>query len=284
MKDYRLILKTQLDVTAIQSQIDALQKKISKTNFSVGAGGGSKGGIKLVDAQAELKSLAQVEERIKQLQAMNKNVQVTTSGKTGGSDNITSVSAKYRNAVNDAITETYKLGVAMDGTTGYTQTLNKEVKGTTKSISTWTDGLSNAAQRTLQYATTTMVLYGAMNQLRKGLQYIVDLNKQMTNIQVLQIDGASTNEEINKLAEGFNELAKEMRVTTLSVSAGSVEWLRQGKTIAETQELLRSTMMLSKLGALESAQATEYLTAILNGFNMEASKAEDVVSKLVAID
>ena len=43
-------------------------------------------------------------------------------------------------------------------------------------------------------------------------------------------------------------------------------------------------MMLSKLGALDSAQATEYLTAILNGFNMKGEDAVKVVDKLVAID
>ena len=48
--------------------------------------------------------------------------------------------------------------------------------------------------------------------------------------------------------------------------------------------MLRSTLMLSKLGALDSAQATEYLTSILNGFNMEASQSEDVVNKLVSVD
>lgn len=283
-KDYRLILKTQLDVTAIQSQIDALQKKISKTNFSVGAGGGSKGGIKLVDAQAELKSLAQVEARIKQLQAMNKNVQVTTSGSVGGKDNITTVTAKYRNAINDTITETYRLNKANDGAIGYYQTLNKEVAGTTKSISSWTDGLSNAVQRTLQYATSTMLLYGAFNELKKGIQYIKDLNKEMVNIQVLQIEGAKTTEQINNLASSFNDLAKSMGATTTEVAAGSTEWLRQGKTIAETQELLKSSLMLSKLGALDTAQSTEYLTSIMNGFKFETEQASDVVSKLISVD
>ena len=42
-------------------------------------------------------------------------------------------------------------------------------------------------------------------------------------------------------------------------------------------------MMLSKLGALDSAQSTEYLTAILNGFNMKGEDAVKVVDKLVAI-
>lgn len=42
--------------------------------------------------------------------------------------------------------------------------------------------------------------------------------------------------------------------------------------------------MLGKLGNLEMAQSTEYLTAILNGFKMEAEDAIDVVNKLVAVN
>jgi TP901 family phage tail tape measure protein len=60
--------------------------------------------------------------------------------------------------------------------------------------------------------------------------------------------------------------------------------LRQGKTVAETQELLRSTMMLSKLGALDSATATDDLTSTLNSYNLSANEAASVVDKLVAVD
>jgi len=42
--------------------------------------------------------------------------------------------------------------------------------------------------------------------------------------------------------------------------------------------------MASKLGALDSAQATQYLTAILNGFQMEADEAISVVDRLIAVD
>ena len=43
-------------------------------------------------------------------------------------------------------------------------------------------------------------------------------------------------------------------------------------------------MMLSKLGALESAQATEYLTSIMNGFKIETEDASRVVDKLISVD
>lgn len=43
-------------------------------------------------------------------------------------------------------------------------------------------------------------------------------------------------------------------------------------------------MMASKLGALESADATEKLTSILNGFQMQADQAVSVVDKLISVD
>jgi TP901 family phage tail tape measure protein len=106
----------------------------------------------------------------------------------------------------------------------------------------------------------------------------------MTKIQFLSIPGATSNEEIRTLSSDYNLLAKELGSTTIEISKGSVEWLRQGKSIAETKELLKSTMMLSKLGALESAEATDYLTAVLNSYKLEAKDAERVVDRLISVD
>jgi len=108
--------------------------------------------------------------------------------------------------------------------------------------------------------------------------------KEMTKIQVLQAEGAQTPAEIRALAQSYNALAKEMGATTIEVASGSVEWLRQGKTIAETTELLKSSVMLSKLGALDAANATEYLTSTMNSYNMSTSQSVEVVNKLVAVD
>jgi TP901 family phage tail tape measure protein len=42
--------------------------------------------------------------------------------------------------------------------------------------------------------------------------------------------------------------------------------------------------MLSKLGNMETADSTEYLTSIINGFKLEAEDASRVVDKLIAVD
>jgi len=151
-------------------------------------------------------------------------------------------------------------------------------------LDSWSEGIRNALKQTIEYATSVGLVYGALSQLREGIQYVKELNKELTNIQVLQIEGAKTDQDIANLSMQYNDLAKSLGSTTIEVTRGSVEWLRQGKTIEETQDLLKNTMYLSKLGALDSAQATEYLTAILNGYNMKAEESARVVDKLVAID
>lgn len=151
-------------------------------------------------------------------------------------------------------------------------------------LDSWTSGIKNAIKQTIEYSISIGLVYGALNQIRQGLQFVKDLNKEMTNIQVLQVTGAQTPEEIGNLALQYNDLAKEMGATTIEVAQGSVEWLRQGKSIAETQELLRATLMLAKLGNLETADATNYLTSTLNSYSLGAKDAVSVVDKLIAVD
>lgn len=148
-------------------------------------------------------------------------------------------------------------------------------------VRSWAEGLKHAMVQTIEYSLTIGALHTALAQLRQGLQYVVDLNKELVSIQVIQAEGAQTPEEIANLASRYNDLARELGATTIETARGSLEWLRQGKSIAETNELLKSTVMLAKLGNLDTAQSTEYLTAIVNGFNKEASESADIVSKLV---
>ena len=148
----------------------------------------------------------------------------------------------------------------------------------------WIFGMKNAIKQTIEYAISVGLIYGALAQLREGIKFVADLNKELVSIQVLQTEGAKTSEEIAQLAVNFNDLGRAMGATTIEIAKGSVEWLRQGYTIADTQKLLTSTLMLSKLGNMETADSTEKLISTLNGFGMAADDATTIVSKLIAID
>ena len=136
-------------------------------------------------------------------------------------------------------------------------------------------------KKVVQWAIATTAIYGTLKQIKEAIQFIKDLNKEMTNIQV--VTGMSKN-EINGLTQEFNKLALATGSTTIEIAAGSTEWFRAGKTIAETSELMRATMMLSKLGNMESAESTTKLTAALNGFQLGAEDAIGVVDILINLD
>lgn len=159
--------------------------------------------------------------------------------------------------------------------------VDQAVRAVGKNALSWGQSINTAITRTIQWTIATTALFASLHALQNGIQYIIDLNKAMTSIAIVT---GSSQEEIKQLSREYNDLAKEIGATTLEVAEGSLEWVRQGKNAEETAMLLKNSMMMSKLAALDSAQATEYMTSIMNGFNLSAEDMASVLDKLVALD
>lgn len=113
------------------------------------------------------------------------------------------------------------------------------------------------------------------------LQDINEFDKAITNLRIVTGD---TKEETEDLMRSYNKMADQLGVTTSAIADASNEWLRQGYSINETNDLIEASIQLSKLGGTTAADATEKLTAVLKGFKMEASEVSDIVDKLVSLD
>jgi hypothetical protein len=117
----------------------------------------------------------------------------------------------------DKATAGLKVNVSSKGA----ETLNKQfknVESTNKNILT---DLSKNAGKVAQWGIATSLVYGSLQEIRKALEYIVDLNKELTNIRI--VTGMDAN-QVTELSNGYNQLAKEMGATTLEVAEGSLEW------------------------------------------------------------
>ena len=121
----------------------------------------------------------------------------------------------------------------------------------------------------------------AMQTFRKMVGTARELDTSLFNLQVAT---GSTREETKALLETYNQMAKELGATTTDIADGADAWLRQGKSIEEANSLVKDSMILSKIGMIDATDATEDLTAVLNGYKMEAQSALEVVSKLSAVD
>lgn len=133
----------------------------------------------------------------------------------------------------------------------------------------------------MSYGLVNNAMNAMTTAIRQSIDTVIELNTAMTDVQMVTGESA---EQTAELAHQYSQMAKEIGATTTEVANGAAEWLRQGKSVAETNQLLESSMILSKVGAIESSQATELLTSTLNGYKKEANEAMHVVDAMSAVD
>lgn len=150
---------------------------------------------------------------------------------------------------------------------------------------TFVDGLKDGLKMFTGYQLGLRAIQATVQLLARAfsdaIETIKGLNQHMTDVQMVAM---TSSEETAKLADSYSKLAKRLGATTEEIAEGSVEWLRQGKTLEEVESLMEATMTMSKVGAISSADATEYLTSTLNGYKMSAQDAMSVVDKMSAVD
>lgn len=129
--------------------------------------------------------------------------------------------------------------------------------------------------------TSVVSLTAAFHAFKRMVSTARELDDSLFNLQVAT---GKTREETKGLLDTYNQMAKELGSTTTQIANGADAWLRQGRNLEETSNLLKNSMILAKIGMLDESQATDDLTAVLNGYRLEAESALAVVSKLSAVD
>lgn len=117
--------------------------------------------------------------------------------------------------------------------------------------------------------------------VHEALKSIKELDTIKTNIQVMS---GISNFNANDMMASYNAMAKDLSSTTKDVAEAADEFLRMGESIADTNELIRSSQILSKIGMIKSADAAVYLISSLKGYQVAAEDSLDIVSKLTSVD
>lgn len=160
--------------------------------------------------------------------------------------------------------------------------LNNTAASTNSTFGKLKDTISNTfSSGKIAMTAYLMVLNEISKAGKNAKQTIKDLDESITDLSVAMGEGRSV---ASDYLSTLNKQAKIIGATTKETADSADSWIRQGKSIAETEELIYDSMILSKLGKIESADASTYLTAALNGYKLEAKDAIDVVDKLTAVD
>ena len=135
-------------------------------------------------------------------------------------------------------------------------------------------------------------IYNVSNLLQDGMYKMFEAGKKATET-VKEFNDIKTNlamatnadsDYIDNLMNDYNSLAQELGSLTSSVAESADSWLRQGRTMADTNSLIKDSLVLSKDAELSSSDASEILTATLNGFQLAAGQASRINDILTSID
>lgn len=164
------------------------------------------------------------------------------------------------------------------------QSLDKTEKAWKKKnslLSNISAGFADATARIINYTSVYRAMWFAISKFKQSIQTAEELNKAFTSIQLVTLGTAEATE---KLRKEYADLAHEMSATVMDVAEGADAWLRQGKSAEEATQLIRASMVMSRIGVIKSAEATEYLTSVLNGYKMETQDVMHVVDAMSQVD
>ncbi len=141
--------------------------------------------------------------------------------------------------------------------------------------------LVHAAKKVFLWAGATHLIYGSLHAIRGGIDYIRELNKEMTIIRFVT---GMTAEETGKLAGEYSRLAYQLGITTADIAKGAAEWHRAGYAAHEALQLKEASIRMGTLADIEAAQATNLLLSMINGFKLEIEEVMPAVDKLIQLD
>lgn len=157
----------------------------------------------------------------------------------------------------------------------------KQTRGATSLWDVMANDIRRATMRVADFSIAVKIFNKIPQDIQKVIQYAKQLDTALVN---LRIASGLNKEEGEALILTYNKLAKSLSATTQEVADAGDAWLRQGYTVESTTKLIEASLKLSKLGQIQSSEATKALTAALKGFKLEASEAMDVVDKLTKVD
>ena len=143
------------------------------------------------------------------------------------------------------------------------------------------DKLNSTLKTNIKQRAVTAIVGFSVQQLKEVYDNVVKLDSAVVNLSMVT---GYNRDRTKELVASYSEMAQELGAVTSEVAAAADDWLRQGYSLEDTNELIKTSTVLSKIGLIDSAEATKYLTSAIKGYKVEIGDAMSVADKLSAVD
>ena len=174
-------------------------------------------------------------------------------------------------------------------TQGEMDVINEKFKKLKSTISaegltgkSWIDDAKRAFGQIAQFTGMYGILQNVMQDVPRAMvQNVIKIDDAMTNLRMAT---SVSNDEAKKLMKTYSEMGKELKVLGTDIATSSTEWLKQGKSIQESEKLTKDSVILSKIGDLSSEDATKTITAAMKSYDLAESQVMGFIDQISSID
>lgn len=190
------------------------------------------------------------------------------------------IGKKAVNGFNDELAKADKLQNQLAKNKAFTQ-LNQQISDSKKQVMSFGQQLSVAVSKMAIWSVATLAWYKTVNILKDMVKEVIALDKAFTGLQMVT---QSTTKELETMKDTYISMAKEFKTSVSEVTSAAEDYLRAGMSIVDTNKLIETSLVLSKVGMMSSADATTYMISTMRAYKMDASEMMSVVDKLSAVD
>ena len=138
--------------------------------------------------------------------------------------------------------------------------------------------------KTLTNTVKWNIASGAINSMSRSVEqawgYTKSLDTSLNNIRI--VTGKSA-EEMGDFAIKANEAAQSLGKTTTDYTNAALIYAQQGLSDKEIEERARITLMTANVTGQSTSDVSEELTAVWNGYKVNAEEAEVYIDRLAAV-
>ena len=141
-------------------------------------------------------------------------------------------------------------------------------------------GFLTTLKNTVKWQLSSTIVHGFMGALQTAYGYAQDLNKSLTNIQI--VTGQSA-DQMEQFAIRANKAAKELSASTLAYTDAALIYYQQGLDDSAVEERTNTTIKMMNVTGQGAEEVSSYMTAIWNNFDNGTKSLEYYADAITAL-
>ena len=168
--------------------------------------------------------------------------------------------------------------VALESSTGTLYAYKTATKEVGTAWEKFKGSLSRKTKELTAYIVGGGSIYGAIDQIRKGITYVKEIDAALTELKKVTDE---TDETYNRFLQNTSKTAGQIGSTVKEFVNATADFARLGYNIEQASELAKAASVYYNVGddLADIGEASDSIISTMHGFGIEASNAMNIVDK-----